>query len=582
LRISRISLPLLWLFACDPASGDSEGPDGDGGSAADDLDGDGYDSSRDCDDTDAAINPGAYEDCNGYDDDCDDVVDEFVSIEVWADADNDGYGAGAPFAACAVSAGQAARDGDCDDGEADIHPGAEDDCEDDVDSDCDARDLQCGIEGEWDLADAETALRGERTWAAGEYLGIGDIDGDGLDDLAMTTFYADGYEGGGAVAYGGTVGESDIDDVGDRIISSRDTTSLGRSISVGDVDGDGYADVLIGAPDNTCRAYVVSGPLGGDIEVADAAYTRVGLRNTEYGHGSSLGDLNGDGLADLVVGAYEDKAGAVNAGAVFIEYAPLEPGSMTSADTADATLLGTSNNAYAGRYIRTGANSDVNGDGMADIMVAAPYATGGAPASGTVYLVSGGVLGDRDLGDADAIYQGEISGEYAGEAQAFGDVNGDGLSDLVIGSFATVGGRAYAGAAYIVYGPADEGGSLGEADAVVYGTANAQQMGLGLAARDLDGDGADELLVGAPGDSRGGSRAGAAYLYWGPLTGTTFEANDATASMYATTSNAGAGSALGFAEFFEPGVPAIVVTAPLDNSNGATAGVVSVLSLFVD
>jgi len=94
----------------------------------------------DCRDDDPSTFPGATEVCNGYDDDCDNQVDEGLSSSWWPDADADGWGAGAAVEACDAPEGYADRDGDCDDGDAAIHPEASDTDGDGVDSDCDGSD----------------------------------------------------------------------------------------------------------------------------------------------------------------------------------------------------------------------------------------------------------------------------------------------------------------------------------------------------------------------------------------------------------------------------------------------------------
>ncbi len=129
--------------ACSASSGpqgDDDNKDGedDTTSAPLDRDGDGYASPLDCDDTRAWIHPGADEYCNGLDDDCDDEVDEDAidRVERWADADGDGWGTGAATLGCPDPAGFALDEGDCDDADPQIHPGAEERCND-IDDDCD-------------------------------------------------------------------------------------------------------------------------------------------------------------------------------------------------------------------------------------------------------------------------------------------------------------------------------------------------------------------------------------------------------------------------------------------------------------
>jgi hypothetical protein len=137
-----------------PAAADAlyDGVDADcAGDSDADVDGDGEDASvvggPDCDDTDPDIHRGVAEVCDGVDQDCDGEIDEDPrdSVVSYADADGDGFGAGDWMRACELPAGRALTDDDCDDTDADVHPGAPDACGDGVDSDCDAAAPACGL-----------------------------------------------------------------------------------------------------------------------------------------------------------------------------------------------------------------------------------------------------------------------------------------------------------------------------------------------------------------------------------------------------------------------------------------------------
>ncbi len=163
-------VPLALLAGC--AGGDKGG--GDTGPAAGpaDADGDGYTTVDDCDDTDPAVNPAAEETCNGVDDDCDDAVDEDLSEVFYVDADGDGHGnPAARVEDCAAPSGTVTNANDCDDTDADTHPGAPERC-DEVDNDCDG------------TVDEDVAT----TWWP-------DVDGDGYGDPAAPLDACDPPEG---------------------------------------------------------------------------------------------------------------------------------------------------------------------------------------------------------------------------------------------------------------------------------------------------------------------------------------------------------------------------------------------------
>ncbi|MCB9760426.1 MAG: hypothetical protein H6739_11360 [Alphaproteobacteria bacterium] len=179
MRALPLALPLL-LLACtnkEPVTDDSV-------ATVTDADGDGVPVEEDCDDDDAAVFPGAAEACDDVDQDCDGAVDEGVQVTVYADADADGYGdPSAASEACAPGGGQVSEAGDCDDADAEIHPGAEELC-DGLDQDCD------------DAVDEEASDAG--TWYT-------DADADGYGDSAQATV--------ACAAPSGTTGDStDCDD----------------------------------------------------------------------------------------------------------------------------------------------------------------------------------------------------------------------------------------------------------------------------------------------------------------------------------------------------------------------------------
>jgi hypothetical protein len=607
-----------------------------------DQDGDGFEEDEDCDDLDAEVRPDAVEVCNGIDDDCDSEIDEGVSLWAYPDRDGDGSGAGTAESFCETPEGYAGNnldcddadptvhpgarelcngidddcdghveagketffvdaDGDgygdpdsqhedcgpdehdvivaddCDDGDATVHPGADDPCGDDVDSDCDPRDLQCVIGGEYPAEDLDARLRADGSnQGAGEYLDVGDVNGDGYDDVAVSAFYMDSRNGGAYIVYGPVYGDHTLDEVGDRVSSSRSTTSAGRSIALGDLNGDGFDDLGIGAPDSTCRYWVFFGPLSGDTSITSATFTRIGDYGNEAGHGSDIADVDGDGVDDLLVGAYEDDTIGNNAGAVYVEYGPLGPSTSFLIDAADAVLYGESRLAYAGRYVRSGG--DVDGDGAADILVAAPYASGGAPKVGAAYLVYGGLRGTLTLSSADAKYLGESASDYAGEGQTLGDLDGDGLDDVVIGSLNSTGG-ANAGAVYVVYGPGTGVVGLSAAHVILRGDRAQEQFGLGLAVHDIDGDGLGELLVGAKGDNRGEPGGGAAFLYWGPVEGS-LGPDDAAAVILGESRGDNLGMDVAFGDLDGNGSRDMIFGAPYSSAGGTSAGMLYVF--YVD
>ncbi|MEC7948894.1 MAG: integrin alpha, partial [Myxococcota bacterium] len=353
--------------------------------------------------------------------------------------------------------------------------------------------------------------------------------------------------------------------------------------SPGDVDGDGFADVLLGAYDADFggaaagMAYVVSGPVSGEMSLSDARARLIGEQAGDLAGFTvaAPGDFDGDGRMDLLIGAVEEDTGGAQAGAVYLFEGPVSGNARLW--TADVKVTGESAGDQAGWSISPAGDTD--GDGLADALVGAPYEHAGGVYRGGAYVIRGGSSGTFGLDEADAKRTGVTAGDQAGFAVGGGgDVNGDGYADVLVGAPEEDTGGSGAGAAYLLMGPVSGEASLSTAHATFVGEDNDDMAGSAVAfVGDMDGDGSVDLAIGARLDDVAGSDAGAVYLVLSPSSGT-LDLADASAKLLGSSSGDWVGSALaGAGDLDGDGAPDLVVGVPYDDTFAADAGAVWVV-----
>ncbi len=504
----------------------------------------------DCDDTDGDVHPGAPEVCDGKDDNCDGESD---TDRAWyRDADGDGYGDELEES-CDAPDGFVSDGTDCDDDNAAVNPGALEICGNGVDDDCDGAAADCRMTGSSAIAGAGTEMTGveDNAYAGWSVSGGLDATGDGVPDILVGAPYANsgvGADVGAAYLVAGPPAAGSLAGATATFTGAATNDWAGFSVSLcGDLDGDGVSELAIGAYReatagyNAGSVYIIAGGAHAGTYTVDteAAGSLVAeAANDNFGWSvAGVGDLDADGYGDIAVGAVQESEAGSGAGAVYLFRGPFA-GAVSAAD-ADAKLLGEAANDYAGLSVAGGG--DVDGDGLPDLIVGTYAESSAGPASGAAYIVDGGTRGDISLSSATAKLTGESDRARAGYAVGLTDNNGDGYADALVGAPFEPRGGSSCGAAYVINGPISGTIGLAAADATYLAASSADQAGAAVAnAGDLDNDGANDILIGAPCDPTGGLCAGSVYVVYGPAVGVS-DLGVVAARRYGSTGGAEAG-----------------------------------------
>ena len=585
----RAARPWRWWLAVGgvlaaACGGDTAKSSGGGGL---DADGDGFTAEDgDCDDADPLVSPASDEICDGIDNNCDGVVDEGVT-EIWyPDADGDGFGADAePTEACSRPVGFVPGATDCNDADPGVFPGALEVC-DGVDTDCD------------DIPDPVTcrpletsdhkihgAVDGMRLGAS--LASLDDWDGDGNADLAIGAPDHDAAQGAVFVFRGPFSTETLSSDDAYATLSGADDGDATGSALVGlpDLDGDGRSELAVGtwgedAGGNAAGAVTIHA--GGSLGAIDLDDFLVRYEGERPGQNLGIaldfvGDIDQDGSPDLVVGAPGDDVSGIGSGVALLMPTRTDGSTVSAADA-----LGRIHGAVDGDFLGQVVNGpgDLGGDGLPDLLVAAPGDDVGGEDAGAFFILDGPISSDRTATDAVAAWYGEAAGDQAGGSIGTpGDVNDDGYADLVIGAPDQDIGGDGAGLIYIVYGPTTGTSTLASADARILGRQPGDRAGNAVdATADIDGDGRRDVLVGAYIDDSAAINAGAAYLVLGPWSGTSY-LTDAQGGFIGEAEADLAGWAVHIAGDLDGGgVEDLVVGAPGGDTDAAEGGSVYVLA----
>ncbi|MDX1619097.1 MAG: FG-GAP repeat protein, partial [Balneolaceae bacterium] len=392
---------------------------------------------------------------------------------------------------------------------------------------------------------------------SGLALSAGDFNNDGIEDLVIGAFGASTNDGKTYIVFGqsggfsASIDLSNLNGTNGYILNGVDTEAdnSGRAVATGDINGDGIDDVIIGAPKgdqpsnlDAGETYVVYGDELANADADDASSdgaielanldgtTGFVLKGTaggdESGRAVSAGDINGDSIDDVIIGAYGANSGAGETYVVFGKTSAFNS-SIDISDLSSSegfTLNGITSGDQSGRAV---AAADVNDDGIQDVIIGARNADPNGIDSGESYVVFGktgsfgGSLDLSNLGSDGFVINGIDGGDESGQSVSSGDISGDGIDDIIIGAFHAAPNGTDSGETYVVFGKSTLGSdielsALSSSDGfTLNGIGAYDESGYSVSSGDINNDGADDVVIGALLADPNASASGETYVVFG-------------------------------------------------------------------
>ncbi len=342
----------------------------------------------------------------------------------------------------------------------------------------------------------------------------GDVNGDGFSDViigAINYDHGQSNEGGAFVYYGSVSGLSGVPDWSGE--SNQASANYGSGVSTaGDVNGDGYSDIIIGAlrydngQTDEGRVYCYLGSAAG-LSLTVNWTAESNQNNANMGSVSSAGDVNGDGFSDVIIGASNYDNGQTNEGRVYCYQG------TSSGLPASANWTNESNQANSNYGLKVSSAGDVNGDGYSDVIVGAITYDNGELDEGRAFVYQGSASG-LSAAENWTAESDQISANFGTSVSSAGDVNGDGYSDIIIGSSNYDKTLLDEGSAFLYLG------SNSGLSATSNWSAESNQISAYFgtsvsSAGDVNGDGYSDVVIGASFYDSGPADDGAAFVYYG-------------------------------------------------------------------